>query len=122
MIAKEITTNGRPEIDFGDMPQPLNEFQKVLRQVLKQQDQLLFMVADYYLNKKHKGFSTKDSALKNELLLQSLKKDIPFKKLLIGIVIGVFAKEEILIYLNNEQEINKRLVEFMFKRISGSII
>ncbi len=112
----------RPEIAFGEIPQPLAQFQEILRQVLKLQNPILLKVAIHYLENKYKGFLKRDAPVKSELLHQTLKKDIAFKKLLIGLVIGLFTEEETELYLLNEQEINKRLVEFIFKRISDQII
>ena len=111
----------RPEIIFSDIPQPLADFQAVLRQILKLQNPILIKIAGEFLAKKYKGFFDRDENIKKELLLQSLKKDIPFKKMMIGLIIGLLTEVEIEIYLQQEQEINKRLVEFMFKRLSTQL-
>ncbi|MBK0383981.1 hypothetical protein I5M32_13515 [Pedobacter sp. SD-b] len=111
----------RPEIDFGDIPQPLEQFQEVLRQVLKFQHDVLVQTTRDYLEHKYKGFSTRDETVKEELFYQSLKKDIPFKKDLIGMIKGMFTSLELEYYLNNQQEINKRLVEFIYKRVLSEL-
>ncbi len=112
----------RPAIDFGEIPQPLAQFQEVLRQVLKFQNPILLKVSLHYLENKYKGFLKRDATVKTELLHQTLKKDIAFKKLLVGLMIGLFTEEETEFYFQNEQEINKRLIEFIFKRLSDQII
>ena len=111
----------RPFIDFGDLPQPLNSFQKVLRQILKLQNDVLVESTIYFLSNKHKGFLALDSTLKKDLFSKNLKKDIAFKKDLIGMIKGLFTKSELITYHSNQQEINKRLVEFIYKRVSTQI-
>lgn len=111
----------RPEIDFGKIPQPLDQFQEVLRQVLKFQNDILVQVSLHFLHKKHKDFSGRDETIKKELFYQSLKKDIPFKKELIGMINGLFTTSEMNFYLGNQQEINKRLAEFVYKRVAEQL-
>jgi hypothetical protein len=112
----------RPEIIFSDIPQPLADFQAVLRKILKLQNPILVKITLHFLSNKYKGFIQRDDTVKKELLLQSLKKDIPFKKMLIGFIIGLFTESECETYLANEQEINKRLVEFLYKRLATQLV
>ncbi len=107
----------RPEINFGEIQQPLEQFQEVLRQVLKLQNDVLVQSSVHFLENKYKGFSNRDETIKKELFYQTLKKDIPFKKDLIGMIKGLFTSIELNFYLSNQQEINKRLVEFIYKRV-----
>ncbi|WP_017258656.1 hypothetical protein [Pedobacter arcticus] len=112
----------RPQIDFGEIHQPLDRFQEVLRQVLKFQNDILVQLSIHFLEKKYKSFATRDETIKKDLFYQSLKKDIPFKKELIGVLNGLFTKPEMDFYLANRQEINKRLVEFIYKRLVAQIL
>ena len=112
----------RPKIDFGEIPQPLEEFQEVLRKVLKLQNDVLIKSSLHFLENKYKGFSNRDETIKRELFYQSLKKDIPFKKDLIGMIKGMLTSNELDVYLLNQQEINKRLVEFIYKRVIEKLI
>lgn len=111
----------RPEIDFGDIPQPLNQLQGVLRQILKFQNDALVINVLHYLKDKHKGYTGLDHLSRLELLSKSLKNDIPLKKDLIGMVKGLFTADELNEYLTNQKEINKRLLEFIYKRVSEQI-
>jgi hypothetical protein len=99
----------------------LDQFQEVLRQVLKLQNDVLLNLTLHFLENKYKDFQNRDTTIKDHLLHQSLKKDIPFKKLLMGTIIGLFTLEEVKIYHQNEQEINKRLVEFIYKRLASQV-
>lgn len=90
--------------------------------MLKLQNDLLVKVSKHFLQKKHKDFSARDETIKKALFYQSLKKDIPFKKELIGITSGLFTSTEMDFYLENQQEINKRLTEFIYKRVIEQIV
>ncbi|MBU1760426.1 MAG: hypothetical protein KKB19_06195, partial [Bacteroidetes bacterium] len=92
------------------------------RQVLKLQNDVLLTLALNFLENKYKDYQNRDLTIKYNLLYQSLKKDIPFKKMLIGTIVGFFTQNELAIYHTQEQEINKRLVEFIYKRLSTQII
>jgi hypothetical protein len=111
----------RPIIDFGEIPQPLEKFQEVLRQTLKFQNDILLLNIKNFLNTKHKGFDHLDFTVKKDLFYKSLKNDIALKKDLIGIVKGILTSKELEIYFNNQKEINKRLLEFIYKRISEQL-
>lgn len=114
--------NIRPIIDFGEIPQPLEKFQEVLRQVLKFQNDILLLNIKNFLNIKHKGFDNLDYTVRKELFYKSLKNDIALKKDLIGMVKGLFTSQELEIYFNNQKEINKRLLEFIYKRIVEQLV
>jgi hypothetical protein len=114
--------NIRPMIDFGKIPQPLEKFQEVLRQVLKFQNDILLLNIKNFLNIKHKGFDNLDYTVRKELFYKSLKNDIALKKDLIGMVKGLFTSQELEIYFNNQKEINKRLLEFIYKRIVEQLV
>lgn len=117
MTRDEAIKSIRPEILLTNPEQPLDQFQEVLRQVLKLQNDVLLNLSIQFLENKYKDFLKRDSTIKDQLLHQSLKKDIPFKKLLMGTIVGLFTLDEFSFYHQNEQEINKRLVEFIYKRL-----
>jgi hypothetical protein len=75
-----------------------------------------------FLNIKHKGFDNLDYTVRKELFYKSLKNDIALKKDLIGMVKGLFISQELEIYFNNQKEINKRLLEFIYKRIVEQLV
>ncbi len=121
MTRDEAIKSIRPDIQLSNPEQPLEQFQEVLRQVLKLQNDILLNLTLYFLENKYKDYQNRDFTIKDNLLYQSLKKDIPFKKMLIGTVVGLFTKDELAVYHQQEQEINKRLVEFIYKRLVSQI-
>nr|MBC7612790.1 hypothetical protein [Pseudopedobacter sp.] len=122
MNRDEAIKSIRPQIQFLNPEQPLEQFQEILRQVLKLQNDVLLTLSLNFLENKYKDYQNRDLTIKDNLLYQSLKKDIPFKKMLIGTIVGFFTQDELAIYHTQEQEINKRLVEFIYKRLAKQIV
>lgn len=114
----------RPEIIAENITdEPMEVFQnKTLRQVLKLQNDTLLAICLDFLNNKYKNFEGRDDTIKKSLTQEALKTDQALKKLLYGVVVGQFTAAELAFYLANKSDINKRLVEFIFKRISGQLI
>lgn len=114
----------RPEIpDENITAEPMEVFQnKTLRQVLKLQNDTLLAICLDFLNNKYKNFEGRDNTIKKSLMQDALKTDQALKKLLYGVVIGQFTSNELAFYLANKADINKRLVEFIFKRVLGQVI
>lgn len=54
----------------------------------------------------------------DETIHAILKKNMPFKNLSIGLVVGHFTDQELLFYNSNKSEVNKRIVELVIKRLS----
>ena len=114
----------RPEIVAENITnEPMEVFQnKTLRQVLKLQNDALLAICLDFLNNKYKNFEGRDATIIKSLTHEALKTDQSLKKLLYGVVIGQFTTNELAFYLAHKSDINKRLVEFIFKRISGQLI
>ncbi len=114
----------RPSIDVithSDDDKLLKFQQVTLRPILKLQHPVLQLFATDFLSKSNKGFYSLNLSDQVNILQQTIKGNITFKKLLTGIIIGQFTVEEMEIYLNHQEEINKRITEFLFKRISSAL-
>ena len=124
MTRDEQLLSIRPEIESEHITDEFMEvFQnKTLRQVLKLQNDTLLAISLDFLNNKYKNFEGRDNTIKKSLMQDALKTDQALKKLLYGVVIGQFTKSELAFYLDHKADINKRLVEFIFKRVSGQLI
>ena len=116
--------NIRPQINVEDLTnEPMERFQNhTLRQILKLQNDALLAICKDFLQNKYKNFEGRDQTIKNSLLHEALKTDQALKKLLYGMVIGLFTIEELDFYILHKSEINKRLVEFIFKRLSTQLV
>jgi len=124
MTRDEQLLSIRPEIAAENITDELMEvFQnKTLRQVLKLQNDTLLAICLDFLNNKYKNFEGRDNTIKKSLMQDALKTDQALKKLLYGVVVGQFTSRELAFYLDHKSDINKRLVEFMFKRVLGQLI
>lgn len=124
MTRDEQLLSIRPEIAAENITdEPMEVFQnKTLRQVLKLQNDALLAICLDFLNNKYKNFEGRDDTIKKSLTQDALKTDQALKKLLYGVVIGQFTSSELFFYLSHKADINKRLVEFIFKRVSGQLI
>jgi hypothetical protein len=90
---------------------------ETLRPILKLQHELIITLAEEFLKNRH--ISWED--LKEKDLLQwlnaSIKRDIPFKNQLIGLVIGQFKTDELFEYLTIQKEMNKRIIQMITERM-----
>jgi len=90
---------------------------ETLRPILKLQNDLIITLAQEFL--KHRNVSWEKIKEKDPLqwLNLNIKRDIPFKNLMIGMVIGQFSKNELKEYLSFQKEMNKRIINMMTERI-----
>jgi hypothetical protein len=90
---------------------------ETLRPILKLQNDLIITLAQEFL--KHRNVSWEKIKEKDPLqwLNLNIKRDIPFKNLMIGMVIGQFNGEELKEYLSFQKEMNKRIINMMMERI-----
>jgi hypothetical protein len=88
-----------------------------LRPVLKMQNELILDIFKDYLQEVKMDFSKRSEKQQRDFIENALTKQNPLKFTLIGTVIGHFTSEEYTFYQSHRQEITKRLVRFLSKRI-----
>ncbi len=110
----------RPKIEVFTKKSSINEsFQsETLRPILKFQNETLVSIFSFYLKEKKIPFSEQSIEKKDETIHAILKKNMAFKNLTIGLIIGHFTTVELSFYNVNKSEINKRIVELAIKRLS----
>jgi hypothetical protein len=111
----------RPILTFEIEAQTeIEQFQNnVLRPILKMQHELLIEIFKQYCEKRKNLFdklSEKDKAIYIE---QAVKRDMKFKHYLEGIIAGMFTLEEYKIFMENEEELTKRLVNMLVQRLQS---
>lgn len=108
-------------IETTDSMSDIERFQtETLRPVLKMQHDLLKAIfADYLIQQKVKPQALSADRY-TDFVYQALTKDQALKNILLGTVVGQFTLEEYRFYNANRQEIAKRLMKFMAKRIAGN--
>lgn len=115
----------RPSLDhIKNTDDPTNEayFQnEVLRPILKFQNDLFVQVLkNYFLKHKNTFYSL---SLEKRLLYieNALQKDIKFRNVLKGIIIGQFTLEEYHSYRSKSAALNKRMMQMLIQRYQSQI-
>jgi len=94
---------------------------KTLRPVLKLQNDLLVEVFLNYANKQKQQFYTLTLDKKLQYIDTAIHKDIKFRNVLKGIVVGFFTLDEFRIYTTNSSSINKRMMNMIIERLKDQV-
>ena len=90
---------------------------EILRPILKFQHDLIITLAQEFLKSRNITWEKVKEKDPFQWLNINIKRDIPFKNQLIGMVIGQFSKNELDEYLTFQKEMNKRIINMMTERI-----
>lgn len=90
---------------------------EILRPILKLQHDLVITLAQEFLKSRNITWEKVKEKDPFQWLNINIKRDIPFKNQLIGMVIGQFNKNELDEYLTFQKEMNKRIINMMTERI-----
>ncbi|WP_445710812.1 glyoxalase [Flavobacterium sp.] len=94
---------------------------KTLRPILKLQNDLIIEVfRNYAIKQKNVLFSLSPEKKKN-YVENAIQRDIKFRNLLKGIVIGMFTISEYKEYIQNSSNLNKRIMGLLIERIKSQI-
>ena len=111
----------RPIVNIDNIPEKHLEkelFQnEVLRPVLKMQHEITLKLFNVHI--KNLGIIWNDlkKSKKTQCVENQLSKNIQFKNLIIGIVVGQFNELELDKYLINSRDYNKRILQMTIQRI-----
>lgn len=94
---------------------------KTLRPILKFQNELLLSVFEHYLKLRKGQFFNLSKEKKQLYIDNSIRKDLKFKNLLMGMVAGQFTIEEWTMYKTHERELRKRLTGLLVQRIQDQM-
>jgi len=117
-------TKERPSIPnlINSETNEIESFQnKTLRPIIKMQHKLLIVSFQNYLQKRKIDFSVLSKDQKHQRIQNAFLKDINYKNVSLGFIIGHFELEEYQFYIKNSSEVNKRIVKIIQKRIQDSI-
>ena len=119
-MAKErpiVNIDNKPEIHLE------NElFQnEVLRPILKMQHDITLKLFSNHINNLGIVWEDLKKSKKKQCVENQLSKNIQFKNLVIGIVVGQFNELEMNKYLTNSREYNKRSLQMTIQRIVSTI-
>ena len=94
---------------------------QTLRPVIKMQHNLLIASFNTYKLKRKIDFSSITEQKKRSKIKAAFVKDINYKNLTLGFIIGVFTLEEYDYYSLNTSEINKRIIQIVIQRVQDSL-
>lgn len=101
----------------------LERFQnEVIRPIIKMQNNFLVVLfEDYLKNRKIEFYILKYEDQENKINT-ILTKDINFKNILLGSIVGHFDDNEIKVYLKSTSELNKRIIQIIKQRLLDNCI
>jgi hypothetical protein len=116
----------RPEISLEnkktESDESVGNFQNaILRPILKFQNSIILAQFKQYLIKFKPAFNAYNSQVQKNYIQDVLKSDSRIKNSLIASVVSVMTLEEYSYYCENKNEINKRIVVLLTKRIQDQL-
>lgn len=114
----------RPVLEnlINDNMSPLELFQnKTLRPVIKMQHDLLIASFKNYILKRKIDLSSLTEPKKRNKTKAAFVKDINYKNLTLGFIIGCFSGEEYDFYNLHASELNKRILQIVIQRVQDSL-
>lgn len=101
----------------------IEKFQnEVLRPIIKMQNNLLITFFKNYIKNRKIEFNKLGLEFQEKKINSILTKDINFKNILIGSIVGHFKENEIEIYFKSKTEINKRITQIIKQRLQDNLI
>ena len=93
----------------------------VLRPILKLQNDLFVALFINYVDKNTSGFYSKTIDVKLTVLENVIQKDIQFRNVMKGIIIGLFTADEYVKKTKNSSNINKRMMSMLAERLKSQV-
>ena len=93
-----------------------------LRPIIKMQHDLILALFQSYTQKKKIDILTPEKQKIKDIIKSIFEKDINFKYLILGIIIGHFSEEEFEIYNSNTSEFHKRIIQITVQRIQDTLL
>lgn len=112
-----------PTIIEENITSPAEQFQnKTLRPILKFQNDLILSIFKQYTVQRKNIFPTLSDKKKLEYIENCIRKDLKFRSLMIGCIVGQFTLEEWSLYVEDESELRKRLVNMLVERVKDNVV
>jgi hypothetical protein len=94
---------------------------KVLRPILKLQNDLFVASFSNYITKYKGDFYNLTLDKRLAVIENAIQKDAKYRNTLKGMVIGLYTKEEYLLYLTNSSNLNKRMMTMLIERLKSQV-
>lgn len=107
-----VTTQSTTEESFQN---------EVLRPILKLQNDLLIACFINYINRNKADFHNHSLDKKQSVIENVIRKDIKFRNVLKGMIIGLFTADEYAIFIQNTANTNKRMMSMLVERLKSQV-
>ena len=99
----------------------IEKFQnEAIRPIIKMQHNLLIIVFQNYLKQRKIDFTNLKKEKQKERINIILIKDVVFKNIILGSIIGHFSEEELIFYTKNTAELKKRIIQITKQRLQDN--
>jgi hypothetical protein len=100
----------------------LEYFQNItIRPIIKMQHHLLILSLNNYLRKRKISLENLSEIQIINKINSIINKDISYRNICLGFVIGHFSSKEYMYYINHSSEIHKRIIKIVQKRLMDSL-
>ena len=100
----------------------LEYFQNItIRPIIKMQHHLLILSLNNYLKKRKISLENLSDIQIINKINSIINKDISYRNICLGFVIGHFSSKEYMYYINHSSEIHKRIIKIVQKRLMDSL-
>ncbi len=112
-----------PTIAIENATTAQEQFQnRVLRPVLKFQNDLLVALFQQYIIRRKGIFNGLSREKKLTYIQQAIQKDQNFRNLLVGSVVGQFTLEEYQVFATEENKLTKRMMKMCVQRLQDQLV
>lgn len=95
---------------------------ETLRPILKAQNDLLVSLFRHYLQKRKVAFERFSPEDQLVYIEQAIRKDLHFRSLLLGCIIGRLSAEQYQVFLQDEEELNRRTMNMLIRRLQSQLV
>ena len=93
----------------------------ILRPIIKMQHPMLVASFKNYLEKRKVDLQSCSDLEINNKIKSIYNKDISYRNISLGLIIGHFSTSEFSYYINYSSEINKRIIKIIHQRVHNSL-
>lgn len=102
---------------------PAERFQnEVLRPILKSQNELLIAMFRHQISKRKTNFDNFSPEDQFIYIEQTIRKDLNFRSLLLGTIVGRLTPEHYETYSPQEEELNRRTINMLIQRLQSQLV
>ena len=94
---------------------------EVLRPILKLQNDLFIASFMNHVSKNKLDFNTFSVEKKLAMIENAIQKDIKYRNVLKGMIIGLFTTDEYVQYIKNSSGLNKRMMGMLIERLKSQV-